>query len=168
MFIYIYSRLSRPLFTGHPHHRTPRIVANGPTSISTSSIANVGGCGSSITAASTQGYHNFATTLCPPPEYTTSNPNRCPHNSNSRLLFEPYTTISTTATASTNTAAGGSAISSTTLTNHELSTFSRTAIELTNTYAMKDDDLNETVIDDEDAAVHYRFVSRNLFISIHI
>ncbi|KAJ6644615.1 hypothetical protein Bhyg_09584 [Pseudolycoriella hygida] len=100
------SRLSRPLFP-HSHHRLPR-VGNGPSNIN----HPFGG----------QGYLSYASTSYPLPEYTTSNPNRCPHNSNDILGQYASTT-----------------------TNHvDLSNNRRT----TSGVGMKDERISETVIED--------------------
>lgn len=107
---FIFSRLSRPLFSQN-HHRLPR-VGNGP-----SNISNPFG---------TQGYHSYASTSYPLPEYTTSNPNRCPHNSND--IFAQYSSATT---------------------NHvDLSNNRRSTSEVTNRIGMKDERLGETVIED--------------------
>lgn len=104
------SRHSRPLFSQN-RHRLPR-VGNGPSNISH--------------PFGTQGYHGYATTSYTLPEYTTSNPNRCPHNSND--IFGQYASATT---------------------NHvDLPTNRRSTPEITSRLGMKDERLNETVIED--------------------
>ncbi|KAG4076888.1 hypothetical protein HA402_015875 [Bradysia odoriphaga] len=74
----------------------------------------------------TQGYHSYASTSYPLPEYTTSNPNRCPPNSND--VFGQYAAATT---------------------NHvDLSNNRKTTSEITNRLGMKDERLSETVIED--------------------
>ncbi len=110
-FFYLisYSRHSRPLFSQN-HLRLQR-VGNGPSNIS---------------QFGTQGYHGYASTSYPLPEYTTANPNRCPSNSN--VAFGHYAS---------------------TTTNHvDLSNNSRSTGEVTNRLGMKDERLSETVIED--------------------
>lgn len=83
-----HSRLSRPLFAGaNQHHFTPRNVSgNGPS--------GSGGIGA---------HHNYTSAaFLPPPEYTTSNPNRCPPNSNDTLFgSRPFVTPSAEEAAAT-------------------------------------------------------------------
>lgn len=85
---HIYSRLSRPLFAGaNQHHFTPRNASgNGPS--------GSGGIGA---------HHNYSSSAyLPPPEYTTSNPNRCPPNSNDTLFgSRPFVTPSAEEAAAT-------------------------------------------------------------------
>lgn len=105
------SRHSRPLFSQN-HRRLPGRVGNGP-----SNIGHPFGV---------QGYHNYASTSYPLPEYTTSNPNRCPPNSND--VFGQYGSPTT---------------------NHvDLSSIKKTTSgELTDRLCMKDEGLCESVIE---------------------